>query len=339
MRWLAALVVTLVLLLHVEPARAQDDAAATFAAAKKLYEAKSYAKALPLFLDAFKQSKSPNARLFIARSLRELGRRAEAYEEMRATVRDANEWAAKDPKYNATRDSAAAEVALLEAEVGKLIVAIVDPPEQLEVDVNGAALDRAALGTPRAVEPGKVTVAVRAIGKKPVSREIDVPKGETRTVTLALESDDARGGQAIPSSTAQPTASTAGASADEGFTIDGVRAAGIAVAALGAGGMIAFAVTGVMAKSEYDDLEAECGGQRCPDELADRVSKGRTLSTAANVSVAIGGAALVAGTVMIIVGGPSPEPSSSARRGSVPSVAFGAAPTLAGAELRARVRF
>ena len=74
---------------HVDVAWAGDDSAATYAAAKKLFDAQSYAKALPLFQDAYAQSKSPNARVYVARCLRELGRLPEAYDE---SARSSSPW-------------------------------------------------------------------------------------------------------------------------------------------------------------------------------------------------------------------------------------------------------
>lgn len=187
MRWIPSCLLAAALSLAVAPASA-DDSAATFAAGKKLYEAKSYDKALSLFKDAYATSKSPNARFFIARSLRELGRTPEAYEEMAATVREATTLASSDPKYVPTRDSAAAELALLEARVGRVVVAAPEEPG-LEVSVNGNALDPKKLSDVVAVAPGVVVIEARATGKAPVKREEKVAAGQLKTVALSFSGD------------------------------------------------------------------------------------------------------------------------------------------------------
>lgn len=182
-RFLFVLSLLFVLALGSPPARAADDSAATFQAAKKLFDAKSYEKALPLFLDAYSSSKSPNAHVYVARCLRELGRSAEAYDEMAATVREATALASTDPKYEPTRDSAAAELALLEAKVGRVVVAV-DAVPGLELLVNGRTIDAARRGDVLAVAPGAVEIEVRATDKATFRRSETVAAGQLKTVTV-----------------------------------------------------------------------------------------------------------------------------------------------------------
>lgn len=204
-RWLLTLWMVAVLALAARPALA-DDSAATFQAAKKLYEAKSYDKALPLFQDAYAQSKSPNAHVYVARCLRELGRKAEAYDEMAVTVREATALAASDAKYEPTRDSAAAELALLEPQVGRVVIAIPDEAG-LEVLVNGKLLDPKKRSDVVAVIPGTVAIEARAPGKDTVRRDETVGAGQLKTVTLAFaaksdgKQDDGAPAPAAPAET------------------------------------------------------------------------------------------------------------------------------------------
>src|SRR5690349_20206805 len=112
-----------------------------FKDAQTKYEDKDYTGALEAATKAVELSGSPNARLYIARSLRELGRIAEAHAEMDRTLKEARDLAdAKDSKYAATRDAAAAELALLDQKVGKIIVALADAPPNTSVTLNGTPL-------------------------------------------------------------------------------------------------------------------------------------------------------------------------------------------------------
>lgn len=285
------------------PASAADSAA-TFAKAIELFTTEKYQEALPLFREAHQASGSPNARIYVARCLLEIGEVPQAYEEMKATVSDATARAETEDKYVPTRDSAAAELALLERRVGKLVVAITNPPDGTAVQVNGRELPAERLGVPVAVLPGKVTVVVRAAGKEPVDREIDVPAGQTRSLALTLQ-DQAEGGDPEP-----PPVAPDGPDQAEG---GGLRIAGYVVAGVGLVGIGVFAITASMAKSDFDELDEECGGVTCPASEQGRIDDGRTLNTVANVSLIAGSVVLAGGVALIIFGGPSdPEETTSA---------------------------
>jgi hypothetical protein len=87
-----------------------------------------------------------------------------------------------------------------------------------------------------------------------------------------------------------------------------VRAVGIGVAGLGAAALIGAIVTGVMAQARADQLDEACGGQRCVDPAqADVVDEGETLKLVTNIALAAGGALAIAGTLMIIFGGPDDD--------------------------------
>ena len=287
-----AVIVFLVMSTLLSHARAQT-AEERFVRGQKAYEAGKYEEALEQFRSAHEGSNSPNARLYIARSLEKLGKRAEAYEEMRLTVRESTERAAKEPKYGETRDAAAAELALLEPKVGKLVIALADESLKPEVKVNGQPFE--SIGEPTAVEPGEVVIEATAEGMKPLERRLEVPPGDTRTVTLKFE-------MAVSSSVPEPDPEPG----DEGGGDFGViRAAGIAVTALGVGGIIAFAVTGSMARSKFSQLEDECTTPPCVGtQYEEIIDEGKKLQTVANVMVGIGAGLVAAGVLMIIFGGP-----------------------------------
>jgi thioredoxin-like negative regulator of GroEL len=144
----------LAIFLLAGPAFAQQaDAKAEFDAGQKLFDGGRQADALPHFRAAFEASKSPNARLMVARCLVALGKTAEAYEEMATTTREATARAEADPKYVRTRDSAAAEMAMLERRVGKLVVALADPGVGAAVTLDGAPLGPSASASPSPCSP------------------------------------------------------------------------------------------------------------------------------------------------------------------------------------------
>lgn len=296
---------------------AAPDAADTKAAlekfkqAQKRFEAKDYAPALELARAALEITGSPNARLYVGRALRELGQLAEAHAELDRTLRDAREAANKDPKYEPTRDSAAAELALLDQRVGKVIVALVDPPPGVKVELNGKVLDTTQVGQPVAVAPGDVLARARGDGARAVEKQIQIAAGATQTITLVFRETAA--GATAPVDTAKPPTDAGAPSKKSGGTL---RTAGYVVAGVGVVGIAVFAITGSMANSKYGELEDGCGSTRCSDpKYADTVDSGKRLETIANVSLIAGGVGLLAGGALIVFGGPKERASSAGVRG------------------------
>jgi hypothetical protein len=286
-----------------QPAFAQADAKAEFDAGQKLFDGGRQADALPHFRAAFAASKSPNARLMVARCLVAMGKTAEAYEEMATTTREATARADADPKYARTRDSAAAEMAVLERRVGKLVIALADPGVGAAVTLDGAPLAADRLGVPVAVQPGTMTIEATHAGDKPVRREVTIGAGETKTVAIAFTS--AAGATTTPIVAATRVTPPANAPSHGG----GVRIAGFVVAGLGVAGMGAFAGAGLAAKSKFGSVEKECGGVRCTDpKYGSVIDSGKTLQTIANAGLGVGVAGLVGGALMIALGGPSKAP-------------------------------
>jgi hypothetical protein len=262
---------------------------ARFKAAQQLYDGSDFAGALPLFQDVVRIGGSPNARLYAARCLRELGRLAEAYEELTVTMRDADARAAKEPRYAATRDAAAAERAAISSKVGLLVLAIEERPAGLSVKIGGNAIEEERLGRPFAVAPGTITVEASATGRTPFKREVTIRGGAQEAIAITLPA---------PSSAppAPPAAPEKGGS---------IRKAGFAVAGVGAAGWVLFAVAAPVADDKYKQVFAACGGTRCADPAySSEISTGRALDTAANVGLVIGIVGVTAGAAMIVFGGP-----------------------------------
>jgi hypothetical protein len=277
-----------------------------FKKGRDLYKQGKYAEALELFQAAFAASASPNARLYVARALRELGDVTESYREMKSTLDDARKRAESDDKYVKTRDSAAAELALLEPQVGKLVVTVVGADAGVELTIDGKP---AIVGRPNVLQPGSRILVARAPGMAESQKQVTVVGGETSATTVTLQATTGDpppdGGAVVPPPSGeegdQPAPTSGG----------GVRIAGFVVAGVGVAGLVAFAITASMAKSDYDTLDEECGGVRCTDPtFADTVDSGETMETVSHVTLAVGLAGVVAGGLMILLGG-ADEPAET----------------------------
>lgn len=290
MRAILRLAVVLFLLALTHGARA--DTAEIYARAVALVQQKKCDEALPLLRQAHDATQSPNARLLIARCLHEQGELVEAHEEMRLTVQEATTRARDDAKYAPTRDAAAAELAMLDAKVGKLIVAIADPPPDSSVLIGGVELPTDRLGKPNPVLPGTARIVAAAPGMQGVEREVEIAAGETRTLAIAFEplsEDEPEDEPLVPA---------------DGEALGTIRIAGFVVAGLGLVGVGVFAGLASKAQSDFDELDELCQGQPCPASEQERVDDGRTLTLAANLSLGVGAALVAGGVLMIVFGGP-----------------------------------
>jgi hypothetical protein len=142
-----------------------------------------------------------------------------------------------------------------------------------------------------------LVVRATAEGQTPVERKIEVAPGETRTLALAFGAAPADDVEPAPGPAPdQPRVTESGG---------GLRTIGFITAGVGIAGIAVFGITGSMAKSEFDTIEEECGGERCTDpKYADNVDRGKRLQTIANVGLIVGAVGLVAGGTMIVLGGP-----------------------------------
>lgn len=283
-------------ILSPSAARAGDDDAALqqYKEAQTLYDAGDHAAALPIFEEALKTSGSPNARLYVARCLRELGRLAEAHAAMQWTFREASDLATTDDKYRGTRDAAAAELALLDGRVARVVIAIPEEhKDAVTVTLNGQQLPQDAIGSPVAVDPGDVNVTVTRAGSKGFERSLTVDAGKLETIAVTLPASEPD----------KPKKIEVVVEEDRGLGV--IRAAGIGVLGLGVAGLVVMGVTGAMAQSKKNQLEEDCSGQRCTDPAkADVVDDGKRLKLISNVTLGVGTGLAVAGVLMIIFGGP-----------------------------------
>jgi hypothetical protein len=296
---LALLFVTSLAAVSLPPMHADAqpvDAAKAFADGRTAFEARDFASALPSFQRAVEATGSPNARLYYARCLREVGRIVEAYDQMEQTVREARTAAESDERYAVTRDSAAAELALLEARVGRLVIVLGPGLEGTSLSVAGAPLDVDRVGRPVTVLPGKVTVTASDARGLRASADASVQAGSVTSLTLTPSAD-------APAE--KPTLVPSKPASDDGAGFGVVRGLGIGVAALGVGGIVLFAVGTVQADDALATLETRCPtGCTDPEDLA-TLDDGKAAEVMANVGLGIGIAGVVAGTLMMIFGGPS----------------------------------
>ncbi len=266
---------------------------ARFTEARKLFQDGDCASALPRFEELFAETKSPNALLYVARCQRTQGAWDLAYESFRRTAALADEQAAQDPKYEATRDAARAELEHAAGRVGLITVLVTNDGRVTKVRVGQRELAAEELGAPVAVMPGIVRVEASSPEGTPATREVAIAAGTTRTVALTLGAE------------AKSTPPTQ----DEDHGRAALRTGGLLAAGVGVLGMATFATFGMLAKDRYESLDAQCP-DHCPDDRQDDIDQGRMLQTTANVGLVVGALGLATGATLFTLGWPSSSEGS-----------------------------
>ncbi len=317
---LIALIAVLAVVLSLAPVtEAQSVAKTQFVQAKKRYDKGDYQDALTLFQYAWEQSHSPNARLYIARCFQKLGNVKAAYDEFRGALNDAAGMAASDKKYVATRDAAAAELALMETQIGRLMVVLDDSVPGAKVTINGDSFPAVSLGSIVTVLPGPQHLVASAEGKQDVVRDVNVGGGKLVSVALWFEhvSDCPP-----PPPPPPPTEATGGGMST--LQLIGAISLGVGVAGLGVG-----AATGAAARAKFGSLEQTCGDLRCTDpEYADVVDSGKTFELVSYISLGAGGGLALLGGALLLFGGDDDAATEGARLIPLPGgglLSYGAA--------------
>jgi hypothetical protein len=297
-----ALVIVATVLLAAPFASAQSAAGVAqqhFTRGVDLYESGQHAQALAEFQAAVALQSSPNAHLFIARCQRQLGRLATAAQEYEIALRESAARMASDPRYAATHEAAQAELTTLDASIGRVTVEVHSDPPLATISVGNQELGPATLAAESAVTPGTVDIAVHATGYAPQRRSVTVAAGEHPALSFTLVPETDRG----PSANGNPAGPRRSHSA-----LPAVRALGwgtIGLSVVAAGAAVTF---GILAVNQHQGFEA-CDALGTSD-CASNVSAGRTWETLTNLSIATAGAALVLGTLTLVLARDTTEPRS-----------------------------
>ncbi len=307
-------VLALALMLTALPAWAQSmnpaEAKREFQAAQALYQQKRCGQALPKFRRLVKGTASPNAQIYVARCLRELGKLAEAYQSYSATIQAANAKASEEERYAATRSAAAAERAALESKVARLVIASAEASEGLVVKVDGEELEPSLVGEVLGHMPGRARIEATAPGRGSFEKTVELQAGARETVTIVLSEGQGVAAQANSdgSTPGQTTGDSGVAGADVG---GGSNTLAFIALGVGAAGLGTFGVAGIMANQKFDELEKDCNGAACPEDRRSDVESGQRLDTIANIGLIVGGVGLATGAGLLLFGGKSKQTARS----------------------------
>ncbi len=292
-----------------------DDAKTQYKKAKKAFDKKNFEEALAGFRDSYGTVASPNSHLMVARTLVELGRTVEAYQEFDATAAEADAAAKADEKYAQTAQSARNEMNEVRKKLGMLKVIVADPSPGAKVSVGDAELPSSSWGKEVPKEPGKYVVTLTTPSGSKVQREVQLDAGGGASIDLAEASEATQAGEA------PPTEESAAVELDS--KKGGGRTLAYVAGGIGVLGLATFGIFGAMNNSAFGKLEDRCTNGQCPPDLQDDRDSGETYQTVANVGLVVGVVGLAAGTVLFLTSKPSQEATTAARG---PRVGVGVGP-------------
>jgi hypothetical protein len=258
-----------------------------YRAGTEAFEAQKYDEALARFRESYDVVASPNSHLMIARTLAKMGKSAEAFAELDATVREADAAAQKSDKYKKTAQTARAELAELRGKVGTVVVTI-----PATVTVGGRPLPT-ALGGSVIVDPGANDVVLRLPSGAEQRVRVDVKPGQETHVDVAPPG---------PVTTATPATAPCPPPAPAPRPGVDPRALAIISGGVGLVGFGAFTVFGLLDRSQFSDLQHGCPSDVCPASRAGDAETGRTYQTLANVGLGVGIFGAATALVFVAIG-------------------------------------
>jgi hypothetical protein len=281
---------------------AQAEAAFHYKQGVALFKEQKYDMALAEFLKSYELKPTWKLRINIGICYYNLDRFLDARKELLAYLEEGGDQVAADKKEQA--ENLLDQIASLTAEI-QVDVNVVGA----EVFVDGEPAGETPLGDPLAVVTGIHKIRVTAEGSEPIVKEVTVAGGDKKKLVFEFGPQT---GKAPPKEKVEkaPVKETQKVEKNSGEDAaqekkPGARAlaiGGYAAAGLGAGLLVAGAVTGGLALSLSKDLEKKCAGNECPPAQHDDVDRMNAMAMASTVLLAVGGAAAATGIALIIVG-------------------------------------
>src|SRR5579883_2473129 len=138
----------------------KKEATEHFTAGKQAVDAKNWERAILELRASLQVVDSPNARLVLARALRDSGDLAGAWSEYAQVIADATKLASSEPRYAQTSDAATTERADLEPKLAFVTVTVAHAPADATLKVGGRAVAAPDWTSPIVVSAGAVDVVL-----------------------------------------------------------------------------------------------------------------------------------------------------------------------------------
>jgi hypothetical protein len=279
------------------PARDPIAAEALFERGKLLMDQGRTQEACAAFGESQRLDPAGGTLLRLALCHETAGKLASAWLEFLEVVRVSKEGMGEPGKLQERVRLAHEHLSAIEPRVPKL--AIVVPAaarvDGLRISANGLPRNEGTWGVALPTDPGDVVVVATAPGRQEYRATVHVGEGQQLNVELLPLAVAGPGPDA-----AIPSASAGGARASV------LRPVGVGVGLLGVAALGVGTYFGVQAIGKWNDANAVCPGSTCSEPSGvSLASDARSAARVADVTLAAGAVAVVAGVVLYVVGAPS----------------------------------
>jgi hypothetical protein len=274
-------------------------------------ESKDYATAEDRFRRADRLIHAPTLEIGLARALAGQHKFVEAQEAYNRIVREGVAPGAPAVFTKALED-AKKEVAAVSARTGSVTITVkAAGGAAVECDRgvrDVGAVNTASLGVRRAIDPGAHVLQVSADGYKPAELRFDIPEGGSTVAPISLETKAAAAGPApggaAPAGgdgTARVALIDASTPPDSEAPHKGLpRFLPWVAFGVGAAGLVAGGITGVLAIGKHSTLQGECTDGHCTADKQSDLDSYHSLGLISTVGFAVGGVGAAAGLVLLL---------------------------------------
>jgi len=277
-----------------------------FTTGKQAFEAKNYEKAAIELRASLEVVDSPNARLELARALRDGGKLGDAWAEYERVVQDATKLAAKEERYAKTADAATTERTDVEAKLAFVVVTVAHAPADGVLKVGGKTVPPDQWVEPIVAPAGAVDVVLSdASGKELARQTVMATVGQKLPVDLDAQpapppaapaphdvaAEDKPDNGPPPADTTPPASSSGRAK---------LRPWAYVAGGVGVAGLATFTIFGLMSNSNYSDLQNSCH-PGCPASKSSEIDNGKTYQLVANIGLGVGIVGVAAGATLFVL--------------------------------------
>jgi len=307
--------------LYSGPVRAEDASAAETAAARslaveglKLAQAGDCTAAVPKLERAEKLYHAAVVASRLGECYVNVGRLVEGTEILRKLLREPQP-ADATPALSKALDRAQRALDAAKPRIAGLTVKVA-AVQDMSVKLDGVVVPSALVDTEIPTDPGEHSIDVSAPGFLKSSTHVKVAEAEKKSVSLTLTRDpnavvvaptsDAAAHQATPTSPTNPAPQPA--LAGERSALPRATAnhtAAYVSLGIGAAGVVAGGVLGILTLKQHKTLQGQCPGDVCPPDKQDDLRSAKQLGNFSTIAFGIGGAGLALGTVLLFTLGSS----------------------------------
>jgi hypothetical protein len=297
---------------------------------QKALDAKDYKTAEDDFRRADSLVHAPTLALGLARALAGEGKFVEAQETYKRIVREGVAPGAPAVFQKAVEE-AGKEVQDVSPHIGGVTITVKaaggGAVAGVQVTMDGAAVNAAALGVRRPADPGPHVVHAAAPGFKAADLTVTVTAGGAVEAPLTLDVDPsaAAAGAAPAAATPAAAASPAPASPDQSSASSGGGHGALPWVTFGVGGagLIVGGITGALALGDHSSLASACTGGSCPPSQSSNLSSYHTMGLVSTVGFIVAGVGAAAGVTLLLLPGKSDMAPPATGLHVVPTLGLG----------------